>query len=107
MGAVDLADGKEAEMRRVTWLALLAGLIAACGVGVWARQSHYPGVSTPAARDIWEYQVLAEPTPGSGAVLNRVGGQGWELVTALVQDEHIGNATRTQTYYILKRRATQ
>lgn len=90
-------------MRHVTWLTLLAGLIVAFGAGVWATQTRYPGVPGP-TRDMWEYQVVTEPTPGTGASLNRLGATGWEVVSALVQDEHSGNTTRTQVYYVCKRR---
>ena len=93
-------------MRRVTGLTVLAGLIVAFGVGVWAAQSRYPGVPAP-TREMWEYQVVVEPTPGSGASLNRLGVMGWEVVAALTQDEHSGNTARTQTYYICKRRVAQ
>lgn len=80
-------------------------LAVALGAGLFAAaQSRYPGVPTP-VRETWEYAVVTEPTPSNGSQLNRYGSAGWELVGVVTQQEHAGNATRTQAYYYFKRQA--
>jgi hypothetical protein len=88
---------------------LLIALLAAAAVGtaVLAAQSRYPGVIAQAPAEAWEYMVVSEPTPASGSSLNRLGQNGWELVSALTQTEHSGNTSRTNTHFFLKRRLRQ
>lgn len=90
-------------MRVDVKLAVLT-VVLTLGAGLWAAaQPRYPGVPAP-TREAWQYEVVTEPTPGTGSSLSRYGAAGWELVSVVTQTEHAGNTSRTQTYYYFKRR---
>ena len=79
-------------------------LALACGAGLWARQQHAQGVA-PATlpRVTWDYRVLTEPAPATGAALAAAGSEGWELVAVISQDQYSGNVRQTHVYYYFKR----
>ena len=85
-------------------LGIAVALALALSVGLWARQQHAQGVA-PATlpRVTWDYRVLTEPAPATGAVLAAAGSEGWELVAVISQDQYSGNVRQTHVYYYFKR----
>jgi hypothetical protein len=85
-------------------LGVAVALALAFSAGLWARQQHAQGVA-PATlpRVTWDYRVLTEPAPASGAVLAGAGSEGWELVAVISQDQYSGNVRQTHVYYYFKR----
>ena len=55
------------------------------------------------SRAFWEHKVVSE-LKGTGSVeLNRLGAEGWELITVRGEEEVNGSFHQTRLYYYLKR----
>ena len=90
------------------WALAVILLVGVGAIALRAGQQRVPGMpSATYARASWEYQVLSEAAPGSGTILRAAGQAGWEMVSVINQTEYSGNTSRTQTYYYLKRQASQ
>jgi hypothetical protein len=85
-------------------LGVAAVLALAFSAGLWANRQHAQGVAPATVPKVtWDYRVLSEPAPASGAVLAAAGSEGWELVAVISQDQYSGNVRQTHVYYYFKR----
>jgi hypothetical protein len=80
-------------------LLLIIGVIAFYSLVTFARQDQKQAPPKP----IWEHKVVVETTTHRTVDLNKLGAEGWELVTVRSDEETMGNFHQTRVYYYLKR----
>ena len=80
-------------------LLLIVGVIAFYSLVTVARQDQKQAPPKP----VWEHTVVPETKGQLPVDLNKLGAQGWELVTVRADEEIIGNLHQTKVYYYLKR----
>lgn len=80
-------------------LLLIIGVIAFYSLVTFARQDQKQAPPKP----VWEHKVVAETKTHMTVDLNKLGAEGWELVTVRSDEEIIGNYHQTKVYYYLKR----
>ena len=86
-------------MKSRIYLLLAVGVMAFFSLVASARQERNPAPPKPS----WEHRVIVEMQGQGAADLNKLGAEGWELVTVRAEDEMVGNFRQTRLYYYMKR----
>ena len=86
-------------MKSRIYLLLAVCVVAFLSLVASARQERNQAPQKPS----WEHRVVSELQGHGTADLNKLGAEGWELVTVRAEEEVTGNFRQTRLYYYMKR----